>query len=466
MLTVQPVPAAYPQLDALFDLIGPGRAARLRAAADRICARLDGGILWQVNSTAAGGGVAEMLHTVLPLYRALGVPVGWLVVGGDERFFAITKRLGVMLYGGAGGPLGPAERADYDTVLAANAAAARDIVGPQDVLLLHDFQTTGLANLLDGQVSASYWRCHVGVDVPNEPSTVAWRFLEPLLDKVSGTVFSVPEHVPAFLRDRPGSVLAPFLSPFAAKNCDLSPADIEACLAWCGLRPGPAVTAEVSTPDGPVRLRRPVRLVADRPPSGDEPFVIQVSRWDRLKDMHGVLAAFAGGVPEGYLALIGPDPAAIPDDIEQADWYARCVADRAALPAAVRERTALLCLPMDDLAENAVLVNALQRAADVIAQKSLAEGFGLTVTEAMVKARVVAASAVGGIRSQIRHGETGLLATDPTDLPAFGALLSSALDGSVDRATIGARARTWVLDRYLPDSDIIGTAALLTEREL
>jgi trehalose synthase len=466
MLTVAPAPAPDPRVDALFDLIGPARSDRLRRAADGLRARLAGGTLWQVNSTAAGGGVAELLHVVLPLYRALGVPVGWLVVGGDERFFAITKRIGVMLYGGTGGPLGAAERADYDRVLEANAAAARAVVGPRDVLLLHDFQTTGLANLLDGAVSATYWRCHVGVDEPNEPSTVAWRFLEPLLEKVSGTVFSVPEHVPAFLRDRPGTVLPPNVSPFSAKNCDLAPADVAACLAWCGLRPGPAVPVAVSTPDGPVRLRHPVRLVADRPPAPGEPLVIQVSRWDRLKDMHGVLAAFAGGVADGYLALVGPDPAAIPDDIEQAGWYQRCVSEREALPRQVRARTALLCLPMDDLAENAVLVNALQRAADVVAQKSLAEGFGLTVTEAMIKGRVVAASAVGGIRSQLRHGETGLLAPDPTDLPAFGALLVGALDGTVDRAAIGARARTRVLDRYLPDSDVVGTAALLTEGDL
>jgi trehalose synthase len=464
MLSVQPPPAPFPHLDALYALIGPERTARLRDAAGRLRTRLDGGTLWQVNSTAAGGGVAEMLHTVLPLYRALGVRVGWLVVGGDERFFAITKRIGAMLYGSTadGGPLGPAEREAYDAVVAANAAVARGIVGPRDVLLLHDFQTTGLAGLLEDVVSASYWRCHVGVDAPNEPSVAAWRFLEPLLERVSGTVFSVPWHVPPFLRDRPGAVLAPFLSPFAAKNCELSDAAVEACLVWCGLRPGPAVPMEVSTPDGPVSLRHPVRIVAERPPVPGEPLVAQVSRWDRLKDMHGVLAAFADGVPEGYLALVGPDPAGIPDDVEQADWYRRCETARDALPPGVRERTALICLPMDDLAENAVLVNAIQRAADVVAQKSLAEGFGLTVTEAMLKGRVVAASAVGGIRAQITHGETGLLTPDPYDLPAFGSLLA---DGLKAGTALGPNARAHVLRHYLPDSDVIGTAALLTQGE-
>jgi len=478
MLTVQPAAQPYPHLAALLELIGPGRARRLRRAADRITERLAGGTLWHVNSTAAGGGVAEMLHTLLPLYRSLGVAAGWLVIGGDEPFFTVTKRLGAALYGSwsDGLALGPAERKTYLDGLAANAAAIRRRAASSDVLVLHDHQTAGLVDLLSADVSAAYWRCHVGVDEPSPAAGAAWDFLRPLLTTAAGTVFSVPGHVPDLLREQRVAVIPPFVSPYSPKNCELSDDAVRACLARCGLRPsrtGPASTApastgpastgpvEVASPAGPVALRHPVQVIADRPPGGGEPLLVQVSRWDRLKDMHGVLASFAAGVSSGYLALVGPDPAGIPDDVEQGEWFGRCLAARSALAGPDRQRTCLICLPMADLAENAILVNAIQRAADVVVQKSLAEGFGLTVTEAMWKSRVVVASAVGGLREQISHGDNGLLVPDPTDLPRFGAALAGALNPALDRPGMGGRARQRVLRDYLPDHEIVATADLL-----
>jgi trehalose synthase len=462
MLTIQPAAEPYPHLAAFFELIGAQRAARLRRAAERIRERLAGGTLWHVNSTAAGGGVAEMLHTLLPLYRSLGVPAGWMVIGGDGAFFAITKRLGAALYGtrGDGPELDTAARKTYLDGLSANAEAIRRTVASADILMLHDHQTAGLVGLLSRDARAGYWRCHVGVDKPNPASAEAWRFLAPLLTAAVGTVFSVPEHVPAFLWDR-HAIIPPFLSPFSPKNCELSDDAVLACLAWCGLRDGSAQSLRVTTPGGSVPVRHPVQVVAERLPRDGEPLLVQVSRWDRLKDMHGVLAAFAAGVGRGYLALVGPHPAGIPDDIEQAEWFERCLVARRGMAGPDRERTSLICLPMDDLAENAILVNAIQRAADVVIQKSLAEGFGLTVTEAMWKSRVVVASAVGGIAEQISHGDTGLLAPDPADLPAFGAVLAAALDGTVDRRAMGDRARCRVLRDFLPDREIVATADLL-----
>jgi trehalose synthase len=463
MLTVQPAAPPYPYLAAFFELIGAARTQRLRHAAARIRDHLAGGTLWHVNSTGAGGGVAEMLHTVLSLYRSLGVPAGWMVIGGDIPFFAVAKGLGTALYGikSDGHQLDAAARKTYTDGLSANADEIRRIVTPADVLILHDHQTAGLTGLLSGDVQAAYWRCHVGVDEPTEASQAAWRFLRPLLAAAAGTVFSVPGHVPDFLRGRQAAVIPPFLSPHSAKNCELSEDVVRACLVRCGLRDGSAGPLRVPTPAGPVSVRNPVRVIADRPPQGGEPLLVQVSRWDRLKDMHGVLAAFASGVDRGYLALVGPDPAGVPDDIEQAEWFERCLAARRALAGPDRQRTSLICLPMADLAENAILVNAIQRAADVVIQKSLAEGFGLTVTEAMWKARVVLASAVGGIAAQISHGDTGLLVPDPADLPAFGALLAAAMDGPADRLAMGERARRRVQHDFLPDHEIVATADLL-----
>lgn len=449
-MRIQPVAGAFTHLDEYEELIGPDRTRRMHECARLIRERLDGGVLWHVNSTAAGGGVAEMLHTLVPLYRSLGVRAGWLVVSGDEQFFTVTKRLGAALYGspGDGGPLGDHERDAYLRALAGNADQVKEVVGPRDVLVLHDHQTAGLVELLHDAAAATYWRCHVGVDEPNGAAVRAWSFLSPLLDRARGLVYSVRRHAPD---DPRVAVIPPFISPFSAKNRALTPDEARACLAHCGLGE-----------DGGGRVfEHAARVVADGLPRPDEPLLVQVSRWDLLKDMHGVLAAFAEHVDTGHLALVGPDPTGIPDDVEQVVWFDRCVATWEALPAARRRRATLVSLSMADLAENAVLVNGIQRSADVVLQKSLAEGFGLTVTEAMWKSRPVVASSVGGIREQVTHGHDGLLVPDATDLAGFGALMTAAAARGPEIAPMGARAHERVLGDFLPDADVVGTAALL-----
>lgn len=153
------------------------------------------------------------------------------------------------------------------------------------------------------------------------------------------------------------------------------------------------------------------------PPPADAPLVVQVSRWDRLKDMAGVLSAFADyfgpARQDLHLMLVGPDVSAVSDDPEGAEVLAACRAAWARLPDPVRRRCHLACIPMDDIDENATIINALQRHATVVVQKSLVEGFGLTVTEAMWKSRPVLASAVGGIQDQITDGTEGPAAAGP-----------------------------------------------------
>ncbi|HEV8560490.1 MAG TPA: glycosyltransferase [Actinophytocola sp.] len=465
MTTVVRTRREFTHLAEFERLIGGDRMRRLREAAAEIRDRVGDGTLWHVNSTTSGGGVAEMLHTLLPLYHSLGVRAGWLAIGGDDRFFALTKRLGTALYGTAdgGGPLGTAQRDGYLRALAGQAREIASIAGPKDILLLHDHQTAGLARLLDRKVAATYWRCHVGVDESTPAAAAAWEFLTPLLDSTRGLVFSVPRHVPRHLRRRRVAILPPFISPFSLKNCALDRPTMTACLARCGLAATvpPATTTRVRTPSGPVALRHPVRVITSGAPRPGEPLLTQVSRWDRLKDMHGVLNSFGSGAGDGYLALVGPDPSAIPDDVEQNAWFDKCRSAWNALPSGRRRRVALICLPMADLHENAVLVNAIQRAADVVVQKSLAEGFGLTVTEAMWKSRIVVASAVGGIREQITHGQDGLLVDDPHDEAAFGALLAAAAGHASRGSPLGARAHRRVLRDYLPDREIVTTARLL-----
>ena len=187
--------------------------------------------------------------------------------------------------------------------------------------------------------------------------------------------------------------------------------------------------------------------------------VLQVSRWDRLKDMVGVLTGFADhldDLPEDvHLMLAGPDVAGVTDDPEGAEVLAECRAAYFDRPPEVRRRIHLCSLPMDDIDENAYLVNALQRHASVVVQKSLIEGFGLTVTEPMWKGRPVIASRVGGIQDQIVHGESGVLLDDPADSEAYAAALAQVLGDPEFAARLGEAAHERVRDRYLGDRHLM-----------
>jgi trehalose synthase len=187
--------------------------------------------------------------------------------------------------------------------------------------------------------------------------------------------------------------------------------------------------------------------------------VLQVSRWDRLKDMAGVLTGFCRVLPDlppdVHLNLVGPEVSGVSDDPEGAEVLDECIEvfDQSAPEA--RARIHLTCLPMDDIDENAHLVNALQRHAAVVVQKSLVEGFGLTVTEPMWKARPVLASRVGGIQDQIVDGESGVLLDDPTDLAAFGRELAALVADEERCSRIGAAAEERVRERFLGDRHLL-----------
>jgi trehalose synthase len=203
----------------------------------------------------------------------------------------------------------------------------------------------------------------------------------------------------------------------------------------------------------------------DGPPvPRDVRIVLQVSRWDRLKDMQGVLTGFVDHIEEmpddTHLVLAGPDVSGVTDDPEGAEVLAECRAVRAALPEDVRSRVHLTALPMDDSDENAHLVNALQRYASVVVQKSLVEGFGLTVTEPMWKSRPVVASAVGGILDQIEDGVSGLLLPDPADLAAMARAVAAVLLDEELAGRLGAEANARVRDRFLGDRHLIQYAQL------
>ena len=254
-------------------------------------------------------------------------------------------------------------------------------------------------------------------------------------------------------------VIPPSIDPFSAKNRELDRPTVAAILAAVGLVTGTPADGAVhfERRDGSVgTVRHHTGLIADGPPPPPNArLIVQVSRWDRLKDMAGVLDGFvtmaADGPDDAHLMLVGPDVTGVTDDPEGAAVFAECRAKWRAVPEAIRGRIHLASIPMDDVDENAIIVNALQRHAYLIVQKSLVEGFGLTVTEAMWKAKPVIASCVGGIQDQIVDGRDGLLIADPTDLDALAARMAQLLNDRELADRLGAAGRGRVHDQFLGD---------------
>ena len=444
----------------LEPLIGAERMAKFEQSAEAARKSLAGGTVWNVNSTGVGGGVAEMLQTLLSYTRCAGVDARWLVIEGDPAFFAVTKRIHNGLYGspGDGGDLGPAEQRHYEGVLRANADELLALISPGDVVIVHDPQPAGLVAAAKSAGARVVWRCHVGIDRPNEWSERAWEFLRPYLADSDAIVVSRAAFAPPWADPARVHVIHPSIDPFSAKNEPVSMEDARLAVAYVGLIGGVAQKAPVATftrRDGSSgRIDRRADVIQTEPSPVDSPLVVQISRWDRMKDMAGVMKGFVQHVEPSlgaHLLLCGPAVAGVADDPEAAQVLDECTALWRELPDLARSRVHLACLPMADPDENAAIVNAIQRHASVIVQKSLAEGFGLTVAEAMWKQRPVVASAVGGIVDQIEDGVHGLLVDDPADLPAFGVAVESLLRDRTRAEQLGQNARRRVTDEFLGD---------------
>jgi len=450
----EPVQIPPQPLERFRELMGdefPAFEAVAAAAREEFAGRA----IWHVNSTARGGGVAEILHALLPYVRGVGIDTRWLVLREEPEFFALTKRIHNHLHEnqGDGGPLGESERYAYELALRGSGARLAEVVQPGDVVYLHDPQTAGLVAAMRRSGVKVVWRCHIGADRPGALARGAWDFLRPYVEQADAYVFSREAYIWEGLSRENAWIMPPAIDPFAPKNQELPPADVEAILRAIGLSDGAPPAAPVFTRgDGtPGRVERAATLVQDGLVPPDARLVVQVSRWDRLKDPRGLLDCFAGHVddPGTHLLLAGPATAAVADDPEGATVYGDVTESWRRLPDDVRRRVHLASLPMDDLDENAAMVNAIQRRADAIVQKSLAEGFGLTVSEAMWKARPVIASRVGGIQDQIVDGESGVLIDDPTDLEAFAAAIRRVLADPAEAERLGAAARARVKDNFL-----------------
>lgn len=443
---------------------GPAPSAELTSALGAASAALAGQTVWHVNSTADGGGVAELLFGFLRRHNALGLPTRWLVADAGPEFFAITKRLYFKLYGTDRDlePLTAAERDLYSWTTQAHAEAALGFVHPGDVVVLHDPQTAGMAPLLAAAGARVIWQCHLGCVDPNPWTQQVWDFLGDDLFAPDGYVFSHPRYVPDALSHKLVRVILPAIDPVSPKNRPLTAAQVAGILNGIGLSPATGAAAdplgaEIGRPAGWLGGMATVGQRSPLPP--DAPVVLQVSRWDTLKDMAGVLSAFTQVVAPGgdaHLVLAGPDPATIADDPGGVEVLAGIRSAAARLPGGLAGRIHLVCTAGDDLEGTAFVINALQRRAGVITQKSIKEGFGLTITEGMLKAKPVVAPAVGAISEQVIDGRTGLLIDDPCDLEAFGLAVRRLLAEPPLRERLAKAAcqhctRQFLIDRQLAD---------------
>ncbi len=343
-------------LDDYTPLLGAPEIAELRALAGNF----QGRTVQMVNSTSVGGGVAEVLNRLVPILQELGLAIRWQVITGGDDFFEITKAFHNALHGGSYDK--PPE--SFEIFLAYNEQNRTRLRLEAEFIVIHDPQPMALINARQDRSGHWLWRCHIDLSHPNP---TVWGFLEPFVVRYDGAIFSSPEF--AHQLPIPQYLFYPSIDPLSEKNRDLDPEFVRGVVEHFGIDPKRTI-------------------------------LTQISRFDRLKDPVGVVRAYQ--IVKRYfdcqLVLAGGGAA---DDPEGG-----AVLEEVRQTAATDPDIHILDLPP----WSALEINALQRASTIIIQKSLREGFGLTVTEALWKKKPVVASAVGGILTQVIHKHTGLLA--------------------------------------------------------
>jgi len=336
-------------------IVGPGVIDELYLLAEK----LKGKIVQNINSTAVGGGVAEILTRMIPLLRQLGVDARWDVIKGNEKFFSITKKIHNALHGRDE----EITSQDLEYFLEVNHKNAQEIDFSGDIVFIHDPQPVALVDKKKEIGKKWVWRCHVDF---TEPQTKIMNFLKLYIEKYDCAVFSAP----VFARDLtiPQVLIPPSIDPLSEKNKELPQEIIDSILEKFG-----------------IEKKRPI--------------VTQISRFDYLKDPLGVIEVYrkVKKYVDCQLVLAGGGATDDPEGMK--------VLEEVKSAAAGDPDIHVIFLPPASDLE----INALQRGSTVILQKSLKEGFGLTVAEALWKAKPVIASAVGGIPLQITHKYSGIL---------------------------------------------------------
>jgi trehalose synthase len=353
-----------------------------------------------VNSTREGGGVAEILHRLIPLKQELGIRAGWEVVSGDARYFQCTKKMHNTLQGNRE-EIPEALLTHYEATNARNYMRIKDRLEAADIVFIHDPQPAPLLSLCPERKGKWIWRCHIDVSRPYRP---VWKYLEQFVQGYDASIYSLAAFAQPMAH--PLYIIAPSIDPLSDKNIELAAEEMDAIYRTYHIDP-----------------QRPV--------------ICQVSRFDRFKDPVGVIGAYqmakAFGPPL-QLILAGGTAADDPEGEE--------VLAEVKTAAKGDKDIHILLLPPDAHRT----INALQRISDIVLQKSIKEGFGLTVTEAMWKGKPVIGGNAGGIRIQIFNHYTGFLVNSPE-----GAALRIRylLKHEDRRQKMGETARAFTMENYL-----------------
>jgi len=452
----------------LLNLIGPTRVGRFQAAGDALAEGLSGRTVWNVSLDESTTGVGELVRSLLGYIEGFGITSRWLVVEHDPvlRQLARWIREGLQGFDDGQTPLGADEHADFEAALAAGTDELAGRVQPGDLVLLHDPGPAALAPAALARGATVVWRCHAGSAAPNEWAERSWAFLQPYVQDVHAVVLSRRGFLPSWVASDRLAVIAPSIDPLAPKNRPLELSMVHDVLTWAGLLAGdiPVAPRCVRSDGTEAPMRDRARLTAQNgPPPDSVPLVVQITRWDRLKDMPGVLAGFAHHVtdPDAHLLLAGPDPSTVAADHDANIVFQQCARAWAALSEPRRDRVHLATLPADP-DDSATIVNALQRHAAVVTQKAIAGDQSAAVAEAMFKARPIVASGVGGIRDQIHDHHNGLLIDEPADLAGFGAAVTQLLTDPKLADQLRYNAYQDAIDHALPDHHLLHWAALVS----
>ena len=377
------------RIDDYIPIVGESVVEDLRL----IASRLRGKRILNVNSTAVGGGVAEILNRMVPLLRELGLDVRWDVIKGGDEFFEVTKKFHNALHGGR---VDIGEK-DFEIFMETSRSNLEEIDTSGDIVFIHDPQPIVLVR--KRSENKWIWRCHIDL---SDPKQNVWRFLKEFVVQYDAAVFSAP----AFSRKLPirQFLIAPSIDPLSDKNRELPQEVIDGVLNKYGI-------------------------------PKDKPLITQISRFDRLKDPLGVIATYR--LVKKHIAcrlLLAGGTAT--DDPEGQKVFEEVMDSANGDPD----------IHILSMSQNDLEINALQRASTVIIQKSLKEGFGLTVSEALWKSKPVVASNVGGIPLQIKHRHSGLLCYS-AEGTAFA--VKQFLSGPEYARKIGENGREHVKNNFL-----------------
>src|SRR3954451_3521751 len=335
----------------------------------RLAEPLLGARILHLSATAFGGGVAEINYTLIPLMRDAGLDVEWRIIRGQDEFFDVTKSIHNALQGRPEG-LSPEQQQIFHEY---NRMNAEDWDDSYDFVIIHDPQPAAMIDSIPDSRARWIWRCHIDLSTPFQPVI---DFLAPSLRKYDAAIFHMPDFVPAIDGLPPAYIWPPAIDPLNPKNMALSPEDASYIVDQLGIDVGP-------------------------------PLITQVSRFDPWKDPLGVIDAYRGvkeRFPDVQLALVG---SMAHDDPEGWEYYDQTVAYAAGDP------DIYILSNLNNV--GSVEVNAFQVHSAAVIQKSIKEGFGLTVTESLWKTRPTVAGRVGGIVAQIQDGETGWLVDSATE---------------------------------------------------